>query len=226
MSDDLTILFEQYNQRKKEIKGDEHLSDKGKYERLKELARDYRAALQAELDNVYATKDGLSEKLQKLKDEVPEGRQYSEQELLTEQRDCDLLISKLRAGGPDNFIDTCRQVAVQKPAVYMRAYNSVLEQFDSLFPRGADNDPYGGKTFDPETENRAHIYQQVDKLYRTASEAVVTPEEQKRQAAIDRYDGARLDCVKQQIHIDRMLQNVNGDLAGIDAESFYFNRGE
>jgi len=206
-------LEQEFSRGKEEIKNDERLSEFGKKEALKDLTANYLKLFRQELEAV--------DEIEKLEKATPKTT-LTEAELLAEQREVDLLLSRLAAAGKPDFLRVAEEEATKRPGAFKVAFHKVLDVAERYFPGPdtvGDYDPFDpvalelAGNIDLDKSKRPFIFSQLQSFYDRAVKATISPEELKRQEEIDILKKQLGQTFVQGMRIKRTIERSEQDIA-------------
>jgi len=214
-------LEQEFSRGKEEIKNDERLSEFGKKEALKDLTANYLKLFRQELEAVDEIEKQLKEQIEKLEKATPKTT-LTEAELLAEQREVDLLLSRLAAAGKPDFLRVAEEEATKRPGAFKVAFHKVLDVAERYFPGPdtvGDYDPFDpvalelAGNIDLDKSKRPFIFSQLQSFYDRAVKATISPEELKRQEEIDILKKQLGQTFVQGMRIKRTIERSEQDIA-------------
>lgn len=219
--EDFGRLRQEYASKKAAIRKNNHLSMEGKAAALKELGKKYLAVFKEALETAENDGKEYAKALAALDTQAPAGPAMTEQELLQERREVDLLLGRLNAGSKAELLRIAEDAAKRQPAVYMLAFAQIKDIAEGHYPGPASNDDYdyfAGKEpdaagqIDLDASKRAFIFSQLDRLYDEAAAATTSPEEKKRLEEMAAINRLLAKNVPAKMRIKRAIEQIKQDL--------------
>lgn len=225
-------LKAEFDQKKQEIRADATLSAVGRKEALKALVSQYYETFKQMLADIDAEVKALDEKKKVLQESTPAAGTLTEQQLLTERREVDLLMGKLAAAGKEHFTRAAKEIAAAQPGIFKLAYHQIIEQAEKVFP-GSDVsgifDPWSsdpGKasgTASEDNKKRAYVFAELVGLYEKAVTDTITPAEQKKYDEIEGISNQIKDHLSDINRISRNIQTMEKERSLIMNEEWAEN---
>jgi len=220
--EDFGRLRQEYASKKAAIRKNNHLSMEGKAAALKELGKKYLAVFKEALETAENDGKEYAKALAALDTQAPAGPAMTEQELLQERREVDLLLGRLNAGSKAELLRIAEDAAKRQPAVFTVAYTQVKNIAERHYPgpatKGDNYDPFDpvalemAGTVDLDASKRAFIFSQLDRLYNEAATATTSPEEKRRQQEMAVVEKLQARNMMAEMRINRAIEQVKQDL--------------
>ena len=210
-----------YRLKRSEILSNDNLSEKGKKEAIKQLTVSQLAIYKQEIARLKEEGKDLANYINKARGKAPESRPMTEQEILIEKREAELMISRLLATDMNSFLMTVAQEAVQRPEIFKIAYSRVLEVAEKHFPQPAarpaakEYNYFDGSIADinqpiygAEDNKRAYTFSQLQGFFTRATEITASPEELNKQKDLETLGKMTNDNYLAQMKINRALERL------------------
>jgi hypothetical protein len=187
---------------------------------LKELAGNSMTTFKAMLEDAEAAGRDYREALAALDTQAPAIPTMTEQELLQERREVELLMGRLTAGGKDKLLSIAEEVAKRQPAAYMLAYSQIKNLVEKYYPSpesGGKPDYFAGEPdasgqVDLDASKRAFTFSQLDRFYNKAEAATLSPAEIKRLEEMAVIEKLQAKNMLSGMRINRAIEQVKQDL--------------
>jgi len=219
--EDFERLRQEYVTKRAEIKANDHLTLEGKAAALKALGKKYLAIFKEALETAENDDKEYVKALAALDTQAPAIPTMTEQELLQERREVELLMGRLTAGGKDKLLSIAEEVAKRQPALFTVAYTQVRSIAEGYYPGPASNEDYdyfAGKEpdaagqVDLDASKRAFIFSQLDRLHDEAAAATTNPAEKKRLQEIAVIEKLQAKNMLAGMRITRAIEQIRQDL--------------
>jgi len=221
MEKDFEQVRQEYVSKRAEIRANDYLTLEGKAAALKELAGNSMTTFKAMLEDAEAAGRDYRKALAALDTQAPAIPTMTEQELLQERREVELLMGRLTAGGKDKLLSIAEEAAKRQAAAFTVAYAQIKDMAERFYPGPASNEDYdyfAGKEpdaagqVDLDASKRAFIFSQLDRLYNEAAAATTSPEEKRRQQEMAVVEKLQAKNMLAEMRINRAIEQVKQDL--------------
>lgn len=217
-------LIENFKREKREIQQDTALSEQGKKEKIKARAAETLTICRGLLGEVEGSAREIQEQIEALRGQAPGQGKQEEADLLAEQKQINLLMSKLSAAGTENFLRVARGAAESEPGAFTQAFHQIKDQADRLFPSADPGayDPWGnpgqeaGAGDQADQKKRAFTLAELDHLYSQAEKASLSPDQQQHKEKIEELESKLPDSLSDQARITRILKPLEDELVDPD----------
>ncbi len=207
-------LMAEYDGHKATVQRNPNLSAEGKKADLRDLSKFYLTRVEGILSSIDDQAEGLAGRIRQIETQAPGIENLSEQQILSEQRQVNLLVGELTAAGKDGFLEVAKAAATCKPGVFRVAFSQISNHADKLFPGSVSSDqgydPWKqdadqqGKSAD--ARERAYVRAELQSLYEKAVRAAASPDDVKREQEIEFLKGQQADLSSDRARISRHLR--------------------
>lgn len=214
MRERLGELQVRYKAAKVELQQDDKLTADAKRQALRDLAKSHLAALQQLLDGLDVEARVCQEQIGDLEMQAPPSESMTEQQLLDERRQVDLLMSRLVAVGQQGFLQAIDEAATKQPGVFKVAFHQVQDLAAKIFP-DAGSDEFGGAVDTGQDDRRrAFAFSALSGAYERAVKATITPAELQLRDLSAAFKTKLAKNIISTMHVKQAISLAEQDSAG------------